>query len=222
MGVGGVVSILVKQSLSPNHYKGRKGKEIIAIVNHITAGLMTGCLSWLCNPNAKASAHYLVTRKGEIYQLVKDEDTAWHAGFVNKPNWALYDGSNPNYYTLGIEHEVLAGDGLTEAQYQATLELHRMLIDKHNIPIDNNHIIGHCRIDSVNRLNDPGSKFPWDRLFGDLRGSDKMSVEQALDILVKHKVINSSGYWLKAVGVVKHLDGLVINMAQVLNSRMVK
>ncbi len=207
---------------SPNYTRGRGGRKPIAIVNHITAGLMSGCLSWLCNPKAKASTHYLVTRKGEVFQLVKDDDTAWHAGFVNKPNWALYDGSNPNYYTLGIEHEALAGDGLTEAQYQATLELHRMLIDKHNIPIDNNHIIGHCNIDTVNRPNCPGAKFPWDRLFGDLRGSDKVSVEQALDILVKHKVINSPGYWLKAVGVVKHLDGLLINMAQVLNSRMVK
>ncbi len=206
--------MLIKQSPSPNYYKGRKGKEIIAIVNHITAGLMPGCLSWLCNPQAKASAHYLVTHKGDVYQLVNDEDTAWHAGFANKPNWALYDGTNPNYYTLGIEHEALAGEGLTEAQYQATLELHKMLIDKYSIPIDNSHIVGHCNIDTVNRPNCPGAKFPWDRLFGDLRGSDKVSVEQALDILVENKVINSPEYWLKAVGVVKHLDGLLINMAK--------
>ena len=222
MGVGGVVSILVKQSLSPNHYKGRKGKEIIAIVNHITAGLMPGCLSWLCNPQAKASSHYLVTRKGEVYQLVKDEDIAWHAGFVNKPSWVLYDGTNPNYYTIGIEHEALVGDSLTVEQYWATLRLHQMLIEKHNIPIDNNHIIGHYRIDSVNRPNDPGSKFPWNKLLNDLKDGDKMNIDQALAIMVKNKIINSPDYWLKATEVVKYLDVLIINTAKELNNRMVK
>jgi N-acetylmuramoyl-L-alanine amidase len=158
----------IEWSPSPNFTKGRNGKKIIAIVNHITAGLMPGTLSWLKNPNAQASAHYLVTKAGLIFQLVKDEDTAWHAGIVNKPNWPLYDGSNPNRYTIGIEHECMSGGGLTEQQYQATLWLHRQLVAKHGIPVDTEHIIGHNRIDTVNRPNDPGPNFPWQRLFNDL------------------------------------------------------
>lgn len=158
------------QKPSPNFKPGRNGKKPIAIVDHITAGLMPGCLSWMCNPAAKASAQYLVTRKGEVYQLVKDEDTAYHAGIVNKPSWPLYDGSNPNYYTIGIEHEGYPTEPLTKAQYQATLWLHRQLIAKWGIPVDRDHIIGHYRIDSVNRPNCPGPLFPWDRLFNDLRG----------------------------------------------------
>lgn len=156
-----------------NFTPGRKGKKIIAIVNHITAGLMPGCLSWLQNPKAQASAHYLITRDGRILQLVKDEDTAWHAGIVNKPNWKLYDGTNPNRYTLGIEHEGFPNEPLTEAQYEATLWLHRQLIAKYQLPIDTDHIIGHYRIDSVRRSNCPGPKFPWDRLFSDLKGEDE-------------------------------------------------
>lgn len=161
------------QAPSMNFTTGRKGRKIIAIVNHITAGLMPGTLSWLRNPKAKASAHYLVTKKGEIYQLVADQDTAWHAGIVLKPDWPLYDGKNPNFYTIGIEHEALAGEGLTEAQYQATRLLHLALAVKYNIPIDADHIIGHYRIDSVNRPNDPGAAFPWTRLFADLKGEDE-------------------------------------------------
>lgn len=157
---------------SPNYGKGRNGKKIIAIVNHITAGTFPGCLSWLRNPQAKASAHYLVTRQGKIYQMVRDEDTSWHAGAVNKPSWKLYDGTNPNRYTIGIEHECLSGGLLTEAQYKATVELHKMLIAKYNIPIDKDHIIGHYQIDSVNRPNCPGPSFPWDRLFSDLKGGE--------------------------------------------------
>ncbi|NLT19838.1 MAG: N-acetylmuramoyl-L-alanine amidase [Syntrophomonadaceae bacterium] len=160
----------IQWAASPNFTVGRSGKKIIAIVDHITAGLMPGTLSWMRNPTAKASAHYLVTKAGEIYQLVKDEDTAWHAGEVKKPNWPLYDGSNPNRYTIGIEHEALGGESLTEAQYQATLELHRMLVKRYSIPIDSDHIIGHNRIDAVNRPNDPGPLFPWQRLLTNLTG----------------------------------------------------
>lgn len=157
-------------SPSPNFTRGRNGKKIIAIVNHITAGLMPGTLSWLKNSKAQASAHYLVTKGGQIFQLVKDEDTAWHAGIVNKPNWPLYDGSNPNRYTIGIEHECMSGGELTEQQYQATLWLHKQLVAKHGILVDADHIIGHNRIDRVNRPNDPGPHFPWTRLLADLKG----------------------------------------------------
>ncbi len=158
----------VKYIQSPNYISRRNNKKIIAIVDHITAGSADGALSWLCNPSSQASAHYLVTKAGQIFQLVNDEDTAWHAGIVNQPNWPLYDGTNPNRYTIGIEHECLSGGELTEAQYQATLELHRQLIAKFGISIDQDHIIGHYRIDSVNRPNCPGPNFPWERLFADL------------------------------------------------------
>jgi len=158
---------------TPNYTKGRKGKKPVAIVSHQTAGQCPGSLTWLCNPKAQSSAHYLIYRDSTIYQLVKDEDTSWHAGIVNKPTWSLYDGSNPNFYTIGIEHEcypAVGGDGnLTEIQYQASLWLHKQLIDKYNIPIDRDHLIGHYQIDSKNRPNCPGKVFPWDRLISDLR-----------------------------------------------------
>ncbi len=158
---------------TPNFRQGRSGRQPVAIVNHITAGAFPGCLSWMQNPAAEASAHYLVTKYGQIYKLVKDEDTAWHAGGVNKPNWPLYDGTNPNRYTIGIEHEGQPGDVMTEEQYQATLWLHRQLIARWGIPVDRDHIIGHYRIDSVDRPNCPGPGFPWDRLFADLKGDEK-------------------------------------------------
>lgn len=193
----------IKWDASPN-FSSRSGRKPIAIVNHITAGSMPGCLSWLKNPSAQASAHYIVTRSGEIYQLVKDENAAWHAGAVNKPSWSLYDGTNPNRYTIGIEHEGQPNVALTEAQYQATLQLHRELINKHSIPIDTEHIIGHYRIDSVNRPNCPGPKFPWDRLFNDLRmgvidvALEKWMIEggqSALKELAEKGLVNNVDMW---------------------------
>jgi N-acetylmuramoyl-L-alanine amidase len=198
---------------SPNYSKGRNGKKIIAICNHITAGQFPGCQNWLCNPKAKASSNYLITRTGKIIQLVKDEDTAWANGGVNKPSWTLYDGTNPNRYTISIEHEGYGfngGDGnLTEQQYKATLCLHRQLINKWNIPIDRNHIIGHFEIDKINRPNCPGKAFPWDRLMKDLTSGviDDMLEKWQEDMgknavknLAKMGLLNSPEYWEKKLG----------------------
>lgn len=160
-----------------NFSAGRRGRKPIAIVNHITAGLLPGALSWLQNPASRVSTHFLISRQGRIFQLVKEEDTAWANGIVNQPNWVLYDGSNPNFYTLSIEHEALAGDSLSEEQYQASLCLHRLLVSRFHIAVDEEHIIGHYRIDSINRSNCPGSRFPWKRLFSDLKGEKEETGE---------------------------------------------
>ena len=39
------------------------------------------------------------------------------------------------------------------------------------------------------------------------------NVQDALNVLVEKGVINSKDYWVKAIDVVKHLDGLIINTA---------
>jgi len=118
---------------------------------------------------------------------------------VNKSSWPLYDGTNPNYYTIGIEFENLSGGLLTDIQYQAGLWLHQQLITKHGIPVREDHIIGHYRIDAVNRPNDPGKAFPWGRLMTDLRNGvidmalEKWMIENgeaALDELAKKGLIN--------------------------------
>lgn len=154
---------------SPN-FSSRNGRKINTIVDHVTQGNFPGCVDWLKNPVSVASAHYVVTKLGRIIQLVKEGDKAWANGTYNHGSWDLYDGTNPNLTTLSIEHEGLTGEPFTEAQYQATLFLHRELIAKYSLPIDEEHIIGHYRLDSVNKSNCPGSGFPWVRLFSDLRG----------------------------------------------------
>jgi len=205
----------IESAPSPNYTTGRKGRQVIAIVNHITAGLMPGTLSWLQNTAAQASAHYLVAKDGVIYQLVEDENTAWHAGIVNNPDWALYDGSNPNYYTIGIEHECLEGGGLTEEQYQSTLWLHKLLINKWSIAVDTDHIIGHYRLDSVNRANDPGPDFPWNRLLSDLKGGDEvpewmrkiMEDARAAGLITgEHSPLESATKWFVLAIALKVLD----------------
>ena len=80
---------------SPNFTKGRT-KEITTIVIHWwndpakkpTAG---GVVSWLCNPKSRVSAHYVITGTNrEVYHLVDNKNTAWHA-------------RNANPFSLGLE-----------------------------------------------------------------------------------------------------------------------
>ncbi|MGE5416025.1 MAG: N-acetylmuramoyl-L-alanine amidase [Acidobacteriota bacterium] len=172
---------------SPNFAKGRRGYKPLAIVDHITDGSYPGSLDWLRNPASKVSTHYSVTRAGQIFQMVKEEDTAWGNGRVYGPTWSgliknLGFVVNPNYYTISIEHEGFPYEPLTEAQYQATLWLHTQIIDRYDFPIDDNHIIGHYRIYAL-KPNCPGRNFPWEKLFADLaqtRVSPSNSYEQVM------------------------------------------
>lgn len=88
---------------SPN-FSGRGGWRIDGIVIHYTAGgKASGTIRWLCNPQARASAHFVISRDGRITQLVDLGMKAWHAG-VSK--MALSSGEmtpDANRFTVGIE-----------------------------------------------------------------------------------------------------------------------
>ncbi len=60
---------------SPNH-SSREGKPITMLVLHATAGSARSALAWLTNPAARVSAHYLIDKRGHIYQLVADRMAA--------------------------------------------------------------------------------------------------------------------------------------------------
>lgn len=129
---------------TPNYALGPTKK--IAVVLHFTLGAYKGAVEWLSNANRpnRSSANYVIGRNpGEIVQLVKLTDIAWHAGIISNPNERAkkimlknLDGSyvNPNQYTIGIE--LAAGydvdkDGVvepnendvTEWQYELLTEL---------------------------------------------------------------------------------------------------
>ena len=69
------------------------------IVMHYTAGTSTSAAArWLSNRRAKASAHIVLGRDGEIIQLVNFKEVAWHAG---RSRWKGRTGYNQ--YSIGIE-----------------------------------------------------------------------------------------------------------------------
>lgn len=152
---------------SPNFSTGRRGFAPITIVIHIMEGTLTGTDSWFRNPASQVSAHYGIGRTGETHQYVKETDTAWHAGRVNAPSWRLIKPSgttfiNPNYYTIGIEHEGNEDSDWTDAMYNASAELVKLISARWNIPLNRDHIIGHHEIYSLKTC--PGSKVDLNKL----------------------------------------------------------
>jgi N-acetyl-anhydromuramyl-L-alanine amidase AmpD len=154
----------------PDGVHGRNGYKPIGVVLHIAEGTLAGCDSWFNSPgNEGSSTHYCIGKSGEIHQYVEETDAAWGNGQVKKPTWPLLiDGVNPNLYTISIEHEGHTGEPWTEDMFQADLWLVSQIAQRWNIPYDKDHIIGHYRIDGVNRLNCPGTGLPWDRLLTEL------------------------------------------------------
>ena len=55
-------------------------------------------IKMLKDPRRKVICHYLINRKGEVVQMVKDKNIAWHAG---KSRWKEF--KNLNTYSIGIE-----------------------------------------------------------------------------------------------------------------------
>lgn len=123
---------------TPHFTKGREGNKISKIIMHwIGQGTPQGAIDWFNNPKSKVSAHYLIDGTN-IYQFVKDEDTAWHAG-----DWGV------NLESIGIEHYATKEHPANEETYLTSIELVKGLCSKYNIPIDDKHILKHSNIVST-------------------------------------------------------------------------
>lgn len=157
---------------------GRSGHKPEAIVIHIMDGTLIGTDSWFNDPISQVAAHYGIGRKGEVHQYVRETDTAYHAGTVDRPSWTRIkrreQGNgfiNPNFYTIGIEHE---GKGLDAAAWpaamrQASLVLVADIARRWSIPIDADHIIPHHAI-RAGKPDCPGRGLDFAAYLRDLAG----------------------------------------------------
>lgn len=153
---------------SPNYKKGRRSPSVTHLVIHTMQGSFQGTKSWFLNYKAQVSAHYLVSKKGELLQMVKEEDTAWHVCLANP-------------FTIGIELEDLSWSKdsrgrnvemtsqndpswFTITQLDVTAQLAADICKRHNIPLKN--VIGHndpFLKGYGNNHFDPGPYFDFDK-----------------------------------------------------------
>ncbi|GKX27841.1 hypothetical protein SH1V18_03210 [Vallitalea longa] len=200
----------------------RRGYAPRIIVDHITEGSASSALCWFTSSGNKvSSAHFLVTKAGEIYQFVKIEDNAWANGINSKDiknataSMVKEMNVNPNWYSISIEHEGIykqTKGELTEEQLKATIWLHQYIIDyvkdKWNIeiPVDRKHIIGHYEISPRRKPNCPGQKYPFNQIIESLNNktTEYINVPQwqidGFNGLIERDVIQSPEYWKNKLG----------------------
>src|SRR3954465_4445566 len=108
----GAATLRVLIRHTPNETEtNRTAKTIDAIVIHDTEGRFVGSVRALQNANREASAHFVVSRRGQVVQPVPVADVAWPSG-----------NSRWNLHAIGIEHEGWADRprSYTEAEYRAS------------------------------------------------------------------------------------------------------
>lgn len=154
-----MTSLSLIESLSPNFDDRSEAADMIVL--HYT-GMETGeaALKRLCSQKAGVSAHYLVEEDGRIFILVPEEKRAFHAGISH---WQGRD--NVNGCSIGIEivnpgHE-FGYRPFPEAQIEAVTKLLADICQRRAVPLT--RIVGHSDV-APERKEDPGEKFPWDRL----------------------------------------------------------
>lgn len=172
------------------NYGTRAGWKPDMIVYHITDGGYEGAVETLqgIGTSRKVSSHFVVGRAGQIAQLVDLRNAAYCNGTQSgSPNGVDYVGrakaalvksrrTNANYYTVSIECEGTdATHGiLTPEQFNAVVWLTKYIrqqvksIYGVTIPIDRNHLIGHCEIAPREKPDCPGRSFPWNELISAL------------------------------------------------------
>ena len=147
----------VELVLSPNCGARRDEAQPDLIVLHYTAmETAEAALKRLCDPSAEVSAHYLINETGHIWQLVPENQRAWHAG---AGQWG--DVTDVNSRSIGIELANRCDHPFPEPQMTALEDLLRSIMDRRRIAPA--RVIGHSDM-ALGRKIDPGPRFDWLRL----------------------------------------------------------
>lgn len=127
--------------------------EIDKIVVHVTQGSWASALTWFQNPAAGVSANYTIrSSDGAVGQSVSEQNISYHAG-----NWPY------NQSSVGIEHEGFVNDPkwFTDEMYRSSARVAAHLVNKYDIPVDRQHIVGHYDVPGATHT-DPGPYWNWD------------------------------------------------------------
>ena len=140
---------------SPNHEPRR---PILIVLHATTQDSVAESLHTLSTGNSggPVSAHYLIGRDGALYQLVSDEQRAWHAG---PGRWGTI--TDVNSVSIGIELDNNGEAAFPPQQIAALLRLLEDLCTRLDIP--RTQVIAHADM-APTRKRDPGHLFPWRQL----------------------------------------------------------
>lgn len=142
---------------SPNFGPRRGGQQPSLVVLHYTAMQSAqAALERLCDPVAEVSAHYLIGRDGQLWQMVHEKDRAWHAG---AGEWQ--GEGDVNSRSIGIELDNGGDHPFSEPQMAALENLLQEILSRWDMLPE--AVIGHSDM-APGRKVDPGPRFDWQRL----------------------------------------------------------
>jgi len=143
---------------SPNFWPGRPRGAPLALVLHTADGALAGIDATFASVASERSAHYGIALDGRVHQYVELMDRAWANGLLESGHaWPGPREPNPNHYTISIETEDLGtGQPVSEAQYQATLAVGRLVLT-HYPSIQ--YVVTHRAISPESRHDDPGHRW---------------------------------------------------------------
>jgi hypothetical protein len=165
---------------------------ITHVVIHDIEGTAVAAINTFEDPTSNDSAHYIVDSDGTVYQMVHEKDVAFQAGNL----WF-------NQHSIGIEHAGFAATGYqwyNATEYLASANLVAYLLNKYNIPLEHNHIVGHGTVPSPNLANtpnhvDPGPYWLWDyylRLVGSQLRSSRVVLPATPHVITLHPATDQS------------------------------
>ena len=183
------------------------------IYHHIEASSINEAIEML--EYHEVSAHYIIDKIGNIFQVVDDNDIAFHAGisYWNKC-------TNLNSKSIGIEmiNSNPFNSSFSKQQIKSAIDLGLNLINKYNIK--SRYVLGHSDIaynsenGLLDRKQDPSHLFDWKKLslngvglypkniirkdkilfkYGDINGDIKL-IKQKLSFF-GYKVIDTNNFF---------------------------
>lgn len=189
-GEAGWCPFAVKRPISADNFSvGRQGQSVKAVVLHVVAGHMANVFNVFNGQARPVSAHFCVGKDGRIEQYVSIDDTAYGNGLAwvdshwaknrgtqQDPKWIpvvptwqdLIPGVNPNAYTISIEHDGDYQDEWTPEMYEANNRLLQWLAQQTDLTyVPHRTLIGHCEIDTVDKVNCPGPHVNYEQIAAD-------------------------------------------------------
>jgi len=158
-----VTGMVIADRPSPNHDARARAVDLL-VIHYTGMEPAERALAWLCDPQSKVSAHYLIDQQGAVTRMVAEDRRAWHAGVAwwrVGPN----ESDDVNSRSIGIElanpgHE-FGYEDFPEPQLAALIELATGILGRHAIAPRN--VVAHSDV-APGRKIDPGERFPWPRL----------------------------------------------------------
>lgn len=193
---------IITNILSPNFDERPLGCSHRFVILHYTEMLFDDAISKLCDKNAGVSAHYLIKKTGEIYNLVLDKYKAWHAG---SSCWKGLEKLND--HSIGIEIDNMGNEPFTKQQMDSCIVLCHFLMQKYHIPREN--VLGHSDI-APDRKLDPGMFFDWKLLDKNGIGIPCKHDIKDLSIVEKQQYLKDMGYKIEVTGELDEQTNYVI------------